>query len=85
MDLSRAGTSSAETDLFDADVVARDDPLATQVWRMYAKQRDMLPNATRMENLTWRMMALKLRKQHDGANDTTFSPVSYTHLRAHET
>ena len=76
MDLSRAGTSSAETDLFDADVVARDDPLATQVWRMYAKQRDMLPNATRMENLTWRMMALKLRKQHDGANDTTFSQPS---------
>jgi GATA-binding protein len=39
------------------------DPLATQVWKLYSKQKGTLPNAERMENLTWRMMALTLRKE----------------------
>jgi hypothetical protein len=40
-----------------------DDPLATQVWKMYAKTKATLPHAHRMENLTWRMMAMALRKK----------------------
>ncbi|KAG0642422.1 hypothetical protein HOY80DRAFT_1007965 [Tuber brumale] len=39
------------------------DPLATQVWKLYSKQKNVLPNAERMENLTWRMMAMTLRKE----------------------
>jgi GATA-binding protein len=39
------------------------DPLATQVWKLYSKQKNVLPNADRMENLTWRMMAMTLRKE----------------------
>jgi len=39
------------------------DPLATQVWKLYSKQKGTLPNAERMENLTWRMMALTLRRE----------------------
>ncbi len=38
------------------------DPLATQVWKLYSKAKTQLPNAERMENLTWRMMAMNLRK-----------------------
>ena len=49
----------------DPVVLAEKDPLATQVWRMYAKQRDQLPNAARMENLTWRLMSLTLRRQRE--------------------
>lgn len=41
----------------------RKDPLATQVWRLYSKQKNVLPNAERMENLTWRMMALTLKRE----------------------
>ncbi|KAF8606341.1 hypothetical protein BDV93DRAFT_366084 [Ceratobasidium sp. AG-I] len=40
-----------------------EDPLATQVWRMYAKTKATLPHAHRMENLTWRMMAMALKKK----------------------
>ncbi|WVQ80627.1 hypothetical protein IAT38_002732 [Cryptococcus sp. DSM 104549] len=43
--------------------MARKDPLATQVWKAYARARDTLPNGTRMENLTWRMMHLTLKKK----------------------
>ncbi|TGZ82428.1 hypothetical protein EX30DRAFT_305150 [Ascodesmis nigricans] len=39
------------------------DPLATQVWKLYSKQRGSLPHAERMENLTWRMMAMTLRRE----------------------
>jgi GATA-binding protein len=40
----------------------QDDPLATQIWRLYSKARAQLPNAERMENLTWRMMAMSMRR-----------------------
>ena len=40
----------------------RKDPLATQVWKLYSKAKTQLPNAERMENLTWRMMAMNLKK-----------------------
>lgn len=40
----------------------KQDPLAAQVWRYFSKTKQMLPNQERMENLTWRMMHLNLRK-----------------------
>ena len=41
----------------------RKDPLGTQVWRFYHKQLGQLPNAERLENLTWRMMSMTLRRK----------------------
>lgn len=49
----------------DPERLAREDPLATQVWKMYAKTKATLPHGQRMENLTWRMMALALRKKKE--------------------
>ncbi|CAO1619523.1 unnamed protein product [Parajaminaea phylloscopi] len=49
----------------DPEEMAKKDPLATQVWRMYAKQKTQLSNGARMENITWRMMALTLRKKKE--------------------
>ncbi|WWD17399.1 hypothetical protein CI109_101840 [Kwoniella shandongensis] len=49
------------------DEMAKKDPLATQVWKAYAKARDVLPNGQRMENLTWRMMHLTLKKKEEEA------------------
>ncbi|KAJ4132913.1 Sodium- and chloride-dependent GABA transporter 1 [Fusarium falciforme] len=40
----------------------QDDPLATQVWKFFARTKQQLPSQHRMENLTWRMMALSMRK-----------------------
>ncbi|KAJ9155220.1 GATA zinc finger [Pleurostoma richardsiae] len=45
------------------DELQRQDPLATQVWRFFSKTKQMLPNQERMENLTWRLMHLNLRKR----------------------
>ncbi|PPQ67299.1 hypothetical protein CVT25_005883 [Psilocybe cyanescens] len=55
---------SPDTDV-DPEQLAKDDPLATQVWKMYARTKVTLPHAQRMENITWRMMALALKKKKD--------------------
>lgn len=59
--------SSAELD--NPDEMQKKDPLATRIWRLYSKTKKQLPNQERMENLTWRMMAMNLRKrkQEDAA------------------
>jgi GATA-binding protein len=49
----------------DPEQMAKEDPLATQVWKMYARTKANLPHAQRMENLTWRMMALALKKKKE--------------------
>ncbi|KAN0062020.1 Sodium- and chloride-dependent GABA transporter 1 [Thecaphora frezii] len=69
LNMSRRGSAGAEDgaddDEVDPEEMSRKDPLATQVWRMYAKQRSQLPNGARMENITWRMMAMTLRKKRE--------------------
>ncbi|KAF1978050.1 hypothetical protein BU23DRAFT_250303 [Bimuria novae-zelandiae CBS 107.79] len=47
----------------------RNDPLGTQIWKLYSKARTQLPNAERMENLTWRMMAMKMRGSSSNNNN----------------
>ncbi|OAG07130.1 area protein [Paraphaeosphaeria sporulosa] len=46
----------------------RNDPLGTQIWKLYSKTRTQLPNAERMENLTWRMMAMSMRRAEHERN-----------------
>lgn len=54
-------TSSAG--LEDPDEMQKKDPLATQIWKLYSKTKTQLPNQERMENLTWRMMAMSLKRK----------------------
>lgn len=55
--------ASGAVELDSPDEMQRRDPLATQIWRLYSKTKKQLPNQERMENLTWRMMAMSLRKR----------------------
>ena len=41
----------------------RKDPLGTQIWKLYSRTKTRLPNQERMENLTWRMMAMNLKRR----------------------
>jgi len=54
---------AAGEELDSPDEMQKKDPLATQIWRLYSKTKKQLPNQERMENLTWRMMAMNLRKR----------------------
>lgn len=62
-------------DLDSPEDMQKNDPLATQIWKLYSKARNQLPNAERMENLTWRMMAMSMRKRAE--LETQGSPQKY--------
>ncbi|KAJ3996410.1 hypothetical protein F5050DRAFT_1571547 [Lentinula boryana] len=55
-------TSATSSVADEAAQFAKDDPLATQVWKMYARTKAGLPHKQRMENITWRMMAMALKR-----------------------
>lgn len=54
---------ASSADLEDPDEMQKKDPLATQIWKLYSKTKTQLPNQERMENLTWRMMAMSLKRK----------------------
>lgn len=45
------------------DELQKSDPLAAQIWKLYTRTKSQLPNQERMENLTWRMMAMSLKRK----------------------
>ena len=54
---------ASKGDLADPDEMQKRDPLGTQIWKLYSKTKTQLPNQERMENLTWRMMAMNLKRK----------------------
>ena len=55
--------------LDNVEEMNRKDPLQVQIWKLYSRTKSQLPNSERMENLTWRMMAMNLkRKEREGAS-----------------
>ncbi|KAL2819983.1 hypothetical protein BJX63DRAFT_418549 [Aspergillus granulosus] len=56
-------SGAAARGLDSPDEMQKRDPLATQIWKLYSRTKAQLPNQERMENLTWRMMAMSLRRQ----------------------
>ncbi|KAL6721883.1 Sodium- and chloride-dependent GABA transporter 1 [Lecanora helva] len=54
---------AANSDLSNPDEMQKKDPLGTQIWKLYSKTKTQLPNQQRMENLTWRMMAMNLKRK----------------------
>lgn len=58
-------TSSTIVDEDSAEALSKKDPIAAQVWRMFNKAKHTLPNGARMENLTWRLMSMTLKKRRE--------------------
>ena len=60
---SAGATPPSRDELAESDspeALASADPLATKLWRFYAKAKHALPHGQRMENLSWRMGGMKL-------------------------
>lgn len=91
-DDSLTGTSRGEDlDLDNPEEMQKKDPLAAQIWRMYSKTKKQLPHAERMENLSWRMMAMTLRKKKqeeaaraEAERQRANAPSGIAQLRQHE-
>ena len=72
---------AAPSDVDNAEEMQKKDPLGTQIWKLYSRTKSRLPNQERMENLTWRMMAMNLRRreqqqQQQAATYAKRSPTS---------
>lgn len=50
-------------DMESPEEMQKKDPLGTQIWKLYHKTKGQLPNGERLENLTWRMMSMNLRRK----------------------
>ncbi|KAI9266778.1 hypothetical protein BDA99DRAFT_33382 [Phascolomyces articulosus] len=71
-----------DTESTHSDDSQKKDPLATKVWRMYTKAKDTLPNGARMENLTWRMMAMTLKQKNAEAEKAATDAVVQAQVQA---
>ena len=56
------GSDAASPSVESPEEMQKNDPLGTQIWKLYSRAKTQLPNAERMENLTWRMMAMNMRR-----------------------
>ena len=45
------------------DEMAKQDPLGIQMWKLFSRTKAQLPNQERMDNLTWRMMSMNLKRK----------------------
>ncbi|GAB7360067.1 hypothetical protein MBLNU230_g7587t1 [Neophaeotheca triangularis] len=50
-------------DTENAEEMQQKDPLGTQIWKLYSRTKGQLPNSERLENLSWRMMSMNLRRK----------------------
>lgn len=60
----------------------------SQVWKLYSKAKDNLQNGSRLENLSWRMMTMTLKKKTVSQESSTPEKANiivgikhYTHKR----
>ncbi|KAL1648111.1 Sodium- and chloride-dependent GABA transporter 1 [Diplodia intermedia] len=68
--------NDAAAHLDDPDEMQKKDPIGTQIWKLYNKQKSQLPNSERMENLTWRMMSMNLRKMRRQSAQLSHKPTN---------
>ncbi|KAK3671488.1 Sodium- and chloride-dependent GABA transporter 1 [Recurvomyces mirabilis] len=80
--------ASAVMELESPEEMQKKDPLGTQIWKLYHKTKGQLPNSERLENLSWRMMSMNLRRRElerqgllSQAPQTTNRPSGIAQLR----
>lgn len=54
---------ASSSDLGDPQEMQKKDPLGIQIWKLYSRTKSQLPNQERMDNLTWRMMSMNLKRR----------------------
>ncbi|GIZ39189.1 hypothetical protein CKM354_000258000 [Cercospora kikuchii] len=58
-----AALSRTDADAETPEEMQKNDPLGTQIWKLYHKTKGQLPNSERLENLSWRMMSMNLKRK----------------------
>jgi hypothetical protein len=56
----------------DKEKLAKEEPL--EIWKLYTRAKDALPQGARLENLTWRMMGMSLGNRNRANSPDKESP-----------
>ncbi|KAL1623716.1 Sodium- and chloride-dependent GABA transporter 1 [Diplodia seriata] len=62
----------------DVNKLQEEDPMGIDMWKFYRNQSNV-PDAERMENMTWRMMAINLRKAQQ-KKDSSHAAVGHARV-----
>ncbi|KAI9725758.1 MAG: hypothetical protein M1828_002641 [Chrysothrix sp. TS-e1954] len=81
--------NATSDDLQSPEELQKKDPLGIQIWKLYSKTKSQLPNRERMDNLSWRMMSMNLKKAQrersrlskNGKHAPTSQPSGISQLR----
>lgn len=76
LDQWKDDTASVDTET--PEDMQKNDPLGTQIWKLYHRTKGQLPNGERLENLTWRMMSMNLRKKERERQQQGYASKSHT-------
>lgn len=72
---------SGSPDLKASELDPKIEHVEIQIWKRYARDKGTLPHSQRMENITWRLTALKLKKRK-GEEDAKASGKAVDHAVA---
>ena len=66
---------ASSSDLADPHEMQEKDPLGIQIWKLYSRTKTQLPNQERMDNLTWRMMSMNLKRKKQEQEQALWVPA----------
>jgi len=55
--------SAGQAAVQSPEEMQKNDPLGIQMWKLFSRTKTQLPNQERMDNLSWRMMSMNLKRQ----------------------
>lgn len=66
-----------DDDSDDSDSDDKKNSWDSSFWKLYTKAKDMLPNGKRLENYSWRMMAIASKRKNDEERSGSQLPNNY--------
>lgn len=55
--------SAAQVAIQSPEEMRKNDPLGIEMWKLFSRTKAQLPNQERMDNLSWRLMSMNLKRQ----------------------
>lgn len=51
------------------------DPFCIEIWKFFSKTKSQLPNKERMDNISWRMMSMNIKKEQQRSRSVLLSSL----------
>ena len=81
---ANVGAGAGAGEGLSPEELQKEDPLAMQVWRLYARTKANMPHVQRMENLTWRMVGMALKRKLEAQKQQHYHQQHHPEQYPHE-